>query len=146
MDKIAAAALEASMRPTLIGIATRAGIILAMVACAALATRRSQAHEIYTPLHSKSGFPCCGGSDCSATIYRERGDQFEFLSREGHWIRIPGDRIIWMHIPGDPPSTDANHGHMCYRQAYPSDADEDKARGEGQEIRMYCIFGEPGAI
>ena len=44
------------------------------------------AHDIYTGVHGKNGQLCCGGDDCAATSFRERGGQFEFLTRERQWM------------------------------------------------------------
>ena len=40
----------------------------------------ASAHDIYTGVHGKNGQLCCGGDDCAATSFRERGGQFEFLT------------------------------------------------------------------
>lgn len=108
----------------------------------------ARAHDIYTPLRSKNGTPCCGGTDCAAATYRERGGTFEFLTREKHWIAIPVDRIQFIPIPGDPPSDDSHRGHLCYRAAAEFDRadDPDRFSGEGQSIHIYCAFIEPGSI
>jgi hypothetical protein len=62
------------------------------------------AHDIYTGVHGRNGQLCCGGEDCAATSYRERGGQYEFLTRERQWIAIPEERITFLPVPGDPPN------------------------------------------
>lgn len=108
------------------------------------------AHDIYTGVRSpKTGNLCCGGQDCSLTTYRERGGEFDFLTREGHWVRIDVESIIFLSIPGDPPHDDAKAAHLCYRPATDSDAMSMSDRvksGEGQSIFLYCAFIPPGAI
>ena len=47
----------------------------------AASTAAASAHDIYTGVHGKNGQLCCGGDDCAATSYRERGGQYEFLTR-----------------------------------------------------------------
>lgn len=103
------------------------------------------AHDIYTGLHGKGGQLCCGGDDCAATSYREAGASFEFLKRDGGWVRIPVERITFLPIPGDAP-TATNAAHLCYRRA----TDEDRA-GLGaanvfDDIFLYCAFIPPGSI
>ena len=104
------------------------------------------AHEIYTGVHGKNGQLCCGGNDCAATSYREQGGRFEFLTRESRWVAIPSDRITFLPIPGDPPSDDSHHAHLCYRHA----TDEDRQGGYSsnvfEDIYLYCAFIPPGAI
>lgn len=105
-------------------------------------------HEIYTDLHSKTGTLCCGGSDCGATTYRERGDAYEFLTREGHWIRIPQERIQFIPIPGDEHVGQDHLAHLCYRAAGVAtyDATSGNVFGDGdQSIYLYCAFIPPGA-
>ena len=73
--------------------------ILRTLLCVALATlplRYAQAHDIYTGVHDKTGQLCCGGSDCAATLYRESGGHFEFLTREQRWVEIPEERITFL--------------------------------------------------
>jgi hypothetical protein len=48
-------------------------------------------HDIYTGVFGTRGWACCGGRDCAATIYRESGGRFEFLTRENEWIEISVD-------------------------------------------------------
>jgi len=104
------------------------------------------AHEIYTGVHGKDGQICCGGDDCAATIFRERGDRYEFLSREGHWIFVPVDRITFLPIPGDPPSPDGHRAHLCYRNPGRYDAPESLVGGDGQTIHLYCAFIPPAGM
>jgi hypothetical protein len=107
-------------------------------------TRHAHAHDIYTGFVGKGGHVCCGARDCSATVYRERGDSFEFLTREGHWVHVPEERITWLPIPGDPPSNDSHHAHLCYRET--SDPEYNSERvvsGDGQSIYLYCAVIPP---
>jgi hypothetical protein len=120
--------------------------------CAALAMSGAQAafgHEIYSGLRGKSGQLCCGGEDCAGTIYRERGDTFEFLTREKTWVAIPKDRITFLPVPGDA-SADAPHrAHLCYRIV---SSPESASSGEvflpigGQAIFLYCAFISPQSM
>ena len=101
-------------------------------------------HDIYTGLRSKMGNLCCGGSDCSATIFRERGGDFEFLTREKEWVKIPEERIIFLPIPGDPPSSDTHRAHLCYRRATDDDRAGPNASNVVGPIYLYCAFIPPG--
>lgn len=111
----------------------------------------AHAHDIYTGVYGKGGQLCCGGSDCAVTSYRERGGEFEFLTRERHWISIPAERITFLPIPGDPPSNDSHKAHLCYRE--PSAGGYDTVyspsnvfTGDGQSIFLYCAFIQPGGV
>lgn len=104
------------------------------------------AHGIYTGVHGKNGQLCCGGSDCAATSYREDGGAFEFLTRESRWVKIPQDRITFLPIPGDPPSNDSHHAHLCYRQATDNDREGGYSSNVFGDIYLYCAFIPPGAI
>lgn len=104
------------------------------------------AHDIYTGVHGKNGALCCGGYDCALTTYREAGGSFEFLTREGHWVNIPPDRITFLPIPGDPPHNDSHAAHLCYRGANVYDDTDKLVSGDGQTIYMYCAFIAPGGI
>ena len=104
------------------------------------------AHDIYTGVHGKNGQLCCGGNDCAATTYRERGDNYEFLTREQRWVSIPGKRITFLPIPGDPPGGDSHHAHLCYRSATESDKLGPMASNVFEDIYLYCAFIPPGSI
>lgn len=106
----------------------------------------AMAHDIYTGVHGKGGALCCGGSDCALTSYRESGGAFEFLTKEGHWISIPADRITFLPIPGDPPHNDSHAAHLCYRAPGIYDDADKLVSGDGQEIFLYCAFIPPGGI
>jgi hypothetical protein len=105
----------------------------------------ASAHDIYTGVKGKDGLLCCGGSDCAATTYRERGGQFEFLTREQRWVLIPQDRITFLPVPGDPPSDDAHHAHLCYRPATAADRSGWTAANVFDDIYLFCAFIPPGA-
>lgn len=111
----------------------------------------SYAHEIYTGVHGKDGQLCCGGTDCGVTSYRENGENFEFLTREKKWVKIPGDRITFAPIPGDG-GLEEHQGHLCYRPLNTSDDDSTQGYqhyvvGEGyNKIWLYCAFIPPGSI
>ncbi|HLW92449.1 MAG TPA: hypothetical protein VKS78_14275 [Roseiarcus sp.] len=105
-----------------------------------------QAHEIYTGLHGKNGQLCCGGDDCAATVYRERGGSFEFLTREERWVAIPQERITFLPIPGDPPNDDTHHAHLCYRSATETDRMGAASSNVFDTIFLYCAFIPPGSI
>jgi hypothetical protein len=104
------------------------------------------AHDIYTGVHGKNGQLCCGGDDCAATSYRERGGRFEFLTREQHWIEIPQERITFLPIPGDPPNDDSHRAHLCYRSATESDRLGYASSSVFEGIFLYCAFIPPGSI
>jgi hypothetical protein len=104
------------------------------------------AHDIYTGVRSKAGALCCGGNDCAATSYREQGGRFEFLTREQQWIEIPVERIIFLPIPGDPPTNDSHHAHLCYRSATDFDREGPASTNVFDGIFLYCAFIPPGSI
>ena len=104
------------------------------------------AHDIYTGVHGKNGQLCCGGDDCASTVYRERGGHFEFLTREQQWITIPEERITFLPVPGDPPSDDSHHAHLCYRSATDGDRLGAGSSNVFESIFLYCAFVPPGAI
>ncbi|MDR3464188.1 MAG: hypothetical protein P4L76_17940 [Beijerinckiaceae bacterium] len=109
----------------------------------ALATwQPAEAHDIYTGIHGKNGFLCCGGNDCAATTYRESGGDFQFLTRENEWVTIPQERITFLPIPGDAPSDDSHHAHLCYRPAMDTD-DPASTFGTRSPIHLYCAFIPP---
>ena len=115
------------------------------ILCAALAlSATARAHDIYTGVRGKFGNVCCGGKDCSLTKYREAGDQYEFLTREGHWVDVPADRIMFMAIPGDPPHSDSHAAHLCYGPVIGYETSDDLVSGEGQVVHLYCAFIVPG--
>jgi hypothetical protein len=102
-------------------------------------------HDIYEGVHGKGNQLCCGGNDCAATTYREHGGQFEFLTREQKWVAIPMERITFLPIPGDPPSNDAHHAHLCYRAASDDDRNGPWSSNVFGDIFLYCAFIPPGA-
>ena len=89
---------------------------------------------------------CCGGNDCAATTYRESGGRFEFLTREEQWVEIPQQRIIFLPIPGDPPTDDSHHAHLCYRHATDYDRLSGASENVFSDIYLYCAFIPPGSI
>ncbi len=121
----------------------RATVIFALLVASSFS---ASAHDIYTGVRGKTGMLCCGGNDCAATTYRESGGRFEFLTREEQWVEIPSQRIIFLPIPGDPPSNDSHHAHLCYRHA----TDYDRLTGASEnvfsDIYLYCAFIPPGSI
>lgn len=122
-------------------------VAYAIVLALAMGTEPATAHDIYSGLHSKTGMLCCGGDDCAATIYRERGGEFEFLTRDQEWVGIPADRIIFLPIPGDPPSDESHRGHLCYRPATDFDRESPSSSPNVFDaIYLYCAFIQPGAI
>lgn len=120
----------------------RATLILAIVL---LGAPSADAHDIYTGVHGKNSQLCCGGSDCAATTYRERGGDFEFLTRENKWVAIPQERITFLPIPGDPPSDDTHRAHLCYRSASGEDMNGPWSVNVFGDIFLYCVFVDPGA-
>lgn len=110
-------------------------------------SQHSRAHDIYSGLRSKGGMLCCGGDDCAATEYRESGQRFEFLTREGRWVEIPEGRIIFLPIPGDDSSENkGNRGHLCYRAATDFDRQGPGAINVFDGLYLYCAFIPPGSI
>lgn len=110
-----------------------------------LALCPADGHEIYIGVHGRNGQLCCGGDDCAATLYRERGGSYEFLTREAEWVRIPEERITFLPIPGDPPSDDAHHAHLCYRKAQADDISGIAGGNVFGPIFLYCAFIPPGS-
>ncbi len=106
----------------------------------------ASAHDIYTGVHGKNGQLCCGGNDCAATSYRERGGHFEFLTREERWVAIPEERITFLPIPGDQNDSDTHHAHLCYRPATEGDRTGSTASNVFDDIYLYCAFIPPGTI
>jgi hypothetical protein len=120
------------------------GVLLAALSAASHSA--ANAHEIYTGLHGRNGQLCCGGDDCASTVYRERGGTFEFLTREQRWIAIPQERITFLPIPGDPPSDESHHAHLCYRSATDFDRHGPSSASVFENIFLYCAFIPPGSI
>lgn len=119
----------------------KAAIVVVLLALSPSA----HSHEIYTGVYGKNHQLCCGGNDCAATIYRESGGDYEFLTRENAWVTIPQDRITFLPIPGDPPSNESHHSHLCYRPA--NDSDRIVApRNVFGDIFLYCAFIPPGGV
>jgi hypothetical protein len=116
------------------------------IALAIAPSSMSSAHDIYTSVHGKNGQLCCGGNDCAATSYRENGAGFEFKTREGDWVAIPQDRITFLPIPGDQPSSDSHYGHLCYRQPREADLTGPGAVNVFGPIYLYCAFIPPGGV
>jgi hypothetical protein len=121
-------------------------VILGLVLAISLAAAGAQGHDIYTGVRGKNGRLCCGGDDCAATVYRERGGGFEFLTRENEWIEIPQERITFLPVPGDPPSNDVHHAHLCYRSATESDRRGPASGNVFGDIFLYCAFIPPGGV
>ncbi len=117
-------------------------LLLAVILCSAPA----QAHDIYTGVYGKDRQLCCGGDDCAATIYREAGARYEFLTREKNWVDIPVERITFLPIPGDS-DEDAmpNRAHLCYRKANETDHINNPENVFG-DIYLYCAFIPPGGF
>jgi hypothetical protein len=115
-------------------------------ALAAASFSAVSAHDIYTGVHGKNGQLCCGGDDCAATLFRERGGHYEFLTREQQWIAIPEERITFLPIPGDPPNDDSHHAHLCYRSATDNDRLGLASSNVFDDIFLYCAFIPPGSI
>lgn len=105
------------------------------------------AHDIYSGVHGKNGQLCCGGNDCAATSYRERGGHYEFLTRERQWIAIPQERITFLPIPGDlDEDADPHRAHLCYRLATDSDRLGTASSNVFDSIFFYCAFIPPGGV
>ena len=112
----------------------------------AVTTISAVSADIYTGVSGKQGALCCGGSDYSATSYREREGRFEFLTREQEWIGIPEERIVFLPIPGDPPNDDSHHAHLCYRSATKLDRLGPLSSNVFDDIFLYCAFIPPVSI
>jgi hypothetical protein len=117
------------------------GSALIVASCSA-----ASAHDIYTGVKGKNGQLCCGGDDCAATSYRERGDRYEFLTREAQWVAIPQERITFLPIPGDRPDGDQHRAHLCYRAATDGDRVGPMSTNVFDSIYLYCAFIPPGSI
>jgi hypothetical protein len=106
-------------------------------------------HDIYTGVHGRNGQLCCGADDCFRTMWRERGDNFEFfLPRERVWTRVNRDRITFLPIPGDnysPIDGDQQHyGHICYVPWHGGTYPNPNLSEDGL-WSIYCAFIPPGA-
>ena len=117
-----------------------------IMAFAIVSATSAWSHDIYSGVHGKNGQLCCNGTqfqgDCAATIYRERGDHFEFKTREGAWVSIPQDRITFLPVHGDEPSDDSHRSHLCYRALQPMDRTNNPENVFG-DIYFYCAFIDP---
>jgi hypothetical protein len=131
------------MMNALFRVAPRFALAGALVAASSAAVG---AHEIYSGVHGRNGQLCCGGDDCAPTSYRERGGQYEFLTREQQWIAIPEERITFLPIPGDLPTDNSHYAHLCYRSATDSDRMGPGAKNVFDSIFLYCAFIPPGSI
>ena len=121
--------------------------VAATVSLLAFASPAS-AHDIYTDVHGRDGQLCCGNNDCSPTKWRVVEGNYEFLTREGHWISVPEDRITFLPLPGDEASGDTHRAHLCYTEppVGPSQSPDRLMHGDGQTILFYCAWIPPGAI
>ena len=122
--------------------------LLRLVLGGALAAASScavSAHDIYTGVFGKNGQLCCGGNDCAATSFRERGGHYEFLTRERQWVAIPQERITFLPIPGDRADGDSHYAHLCYRQATDEDRVGASSSNVFEDIFLYCVFIPPGS-
>ena len=132
---------------------------LLTVAALCLLAAPAAAHDNYGSLWTKDhSLPCCGGEsagaarDCWRTIYRERGDQYEFRTMAGDWVNVPQDKIQFTPIPGDVPSGDTHEAHLCYRDdASTLENYHDHGSTErimktvsGGEIVFFCAIIPPG--
>jgi len=111
-------------------------------------TKPAVAHDIYTNTHGRDGQLCCGDNDCSPTQWRVVDKVYQFLSREGHWISVPEDRITFLPLPGDVSSGDTHRAHLCYKAppVGPPMSPDRLMHGDGQTILFYCAWIPPGAI
>ena len=112
------------------------------------ATTPAVSHGIYSGVTGKDGQLCCGADDCSATVYRESGGTFEFLTRESDWVEIPSDRITFLPIPGDDiPQGETHRAHLCYRSATHLDRVTPYKRANVfGDIYLWCAFIPPGGV
>lgn len=127
--------------------------VLPLATCIALAAFPAAGHDIYAPLRSPSGLPCCGGDrktgDCEPVTYRllPDGDVLVDSKRYGSRIRVAKARITWSPVPG---SRDAAHWCGVPRSVYfgnrsrpppmqypPDDTDP--------RFVTLCAFIDPGA-
>jgi hypothetical protein len=125
------------------------GILLLFVEAIVLTcgfSRHTYAHDIYTGVRGKEGQLCCGDSDCFSTIYRERGEVFEFRKRDGNWVQIPQNQIIFLPVPGDRGDDFETHrAHLCYRQIPAGDYYSNAAKVHiFGDIYVFCAFIPPG--
>lgn len=118
------------------------------IAALLFATTPAISHGIYSGVTGKDGQLCCGADDCSATVYRESGGNFQFLTRENEWVEIPTDRITFLPIPGDEiPPGETHHAHICYRPATHLDRVTPYKRANVfGDIYLWCAFIPPGGV
>jgi hypothetical protein len=126
------------------------GVLCAVLGIGAVlfATTPAISHGIYSGVTGKDGQLCCGADDCSATVYRETGGTFEFLTREHTWVEIPSDRITFLPIPGDEiPPGETHRAHLCYRPATSLDRVTPYKRANVfGDIYLWCAFIPPGGV
>ena len=85
--------LMARMPMAVAGMSWMEAVFVARKVHIALLAVPAQAHDIYSGLHGKGGQLCCGGTDCAATIYRERGGSFE-VEIEGRGLLVSVSRVL----------------------------------------------------
>ena len=127
-------------------------LVLAALAFAVWTATHAHAHDIYTGVYGRGAAGtqqlCCGGSDCAATHYRERGEHYEFLTREGEWVAVPQERVTFLPVPGDDASGDpdpSHRAHLCYRQVSEYDRTHFPEDVFGH-IFLFCAFIPPGGL
>lgn len=97
----------------------RAAVVAASAVVVSIPSVR--AHDIYTPLRSNSGVPCCGGDaktgDCEPAVYKilPNGDALVTSKRYRAQIRVAKARITWSAVEG---SKDEAHWCGVPRSAY----------------------------
>ena len=127
----------------------RAAIVCAALAAIVALVEPTFSHEWYTGLKGKDGQLCCGGNDCAPTLWKERGGEFFFETRDKHWVFIPQERITFLPVPGDESEQVDHRAHLCYRA--PTSYDDSRPQNifsddAGNQIYLYCAFINPGAI
>ena len=127
----------------MIGSIVRAALATVLVAASFAG---ASAHDIDTRLKGRDGLLRCGGKDGAATTWRERAGRFEVLTRELRRVSIPQERIPFPPVPGDPPSDDSRHAHLCCRPALESDRMGEGASNVFDGICLVCAFIPPGSI
>jgi hypothetical protein len=126
---------------------------LRAIAVVLLVSSPAAGHDIYSPLRSNSGVPCCGGDpktgDCEPVTYRllPNGDALVTSRRYGAQIRVAKGRITWSSVPGSRSEAHwcgvpraayfGNGGRQAPLQYPPDDTDP--------RFVTICTFIDPGA-
>ena len=81
------------------------------IALVAMLPTVTHAHDIYTNLTNRSGWSCCGGSDCRPARFRIGSLGAVEMLIDQQWLEIPSESIEYRSLDGDTGET--NGGHWC---------------------------------